>query len=173
LILDLSQLALHIPATTGLVFFVLTLPICVWVAWSDMKAMRIPNKSVLVLALIFVGVAPFLMPVQAAGWQLVHLVVVLLIGILLNAAGLVGAGDAKFAAAAAPFVILSDGPFLIALFAACLLASFATHRLAKISPLRKLAPTWESWERKRDFPMGLPLASTLSLYLLLGAIYGA
>ena len=171
--IDLSLLALHIPATTGLVFFILTLPICVWVAWSDMKAMRIPNKSVLALALIFVIVAPFLMPLHTVGWQLVHLVVILLIGIILNAPGLVGAGDAKFAAAAAPYIVLADVRFLIALFAACLLAGFVTHRLARMTPLRNLAPNWESWHRKRDFPMGLPLASALSLYLLLGAIYGA
>jgi prepilin peptidase CpaA len=164
---------MQLPATAGLVFFVLTLPICVWVAWSDMKAMRIPNKSVMVLAILFVGVAPFLMPLQTVGWHLLHLVIILLVGILLNAAGLVGAGDAKFAAAAAPFIYVGDLRFLIALFAACLLAGYATHRLAKHSPLRKLAPEWESWSRKRDFPMGLPLASTLSIYLLLGAIFGA
>lgn len=164
---------MQLPATAGLVFFVLTLPICVWVAWSDMKAMRIPNKSVMVLAILFVGVAPFLMPLQTVGWHLLHLVIILLVGILLNAAGLVGAGDAKFAAAAAPFIFVGDLRFLIALFAACLLAGYATHRLAKHSPLRKLAPEWESWSRKRDFPMGLPLASTLSIYLLLGAIFGA
>jgi prepilin peptidase CpaA len=168
-----SDFSMHLPATAGLVFFVLTLPICVWVAWSDMKAMRIPNKSVMILAILFVGVAPFLMPLQTVGWQLLHLVIVLLIGIVLNAAGLVGAGDAKFAAAAAPYIALADYRFLIALFAACLLGGFVTHRLAKHSPLRKLAPEWESWSRKRDFPMGLPLASTLSIYLLLGAIFGA
>ncbi|MGH1356384.1 MAG: prepilin peptidase [Thalassovita sp.] len=167
-----SDFSLHLSATAGLVFFVLTLPICVWVAWSDMKAMRIPNKSVLILAILFIGVAPFLMPLPTVGWQLLNLVIVLLIGIILNAAGLVGAGDAKFAAAAAPYIAWADYRFLIALFAACLLAGFVTHRLAKHSPLRKLAPDWESWSRKRDFPMGLPLASTLSLYLLLAAIFG-
>ncbi|WP_420566627.1 prepilin peptidase [Thalassovita sp.] len=168
-----SDFSMHLPATAGLVFFVLTLPICVWVAWSDMKAMRIPNKSVMILAILFVGVAPFLMPLQTVGWQLLHLVIILLVGILFNAAGLVGAGDAKFAAAAAPYVVIGDLRFLIALFAACLLAGYTTHRLAKHTPLRKLAPEWESWSRKRDFPMGLPLAATLSLYLLLGAIFGA
>jgi prepilin peptidase CpaA len=53
-----------------------------------------------------------------------------------------------------------------------LLAAFLTHRVAARTPLRKLAPDWESWQRKKDFPMGLSLGSTLSIYLGLAAIYG-
>jgi prepilin peptidase CpaA len=169
----LAYLNLEIPRGVALPLFVLSLPICVWVAWSDMRAMRIPNTTVMILTGIFLVVAPFVMPWPVMGWQLLHLVVILLVGILLNAAGLVGAGDAKFAAAAAPYIAFGDIRFLIALFAACLLAGYATHRIAKFSPLRRMAPDWESWTRKRDFPMGLPLASTLSIYLLLGALYGA
>ena len=51
--------------------------------------------------------------------------------------------------------------------------SVLAHRGAKISPLRNLAPHWESWERGKKFPMGLPLGMTLATYLVLGAIYGA
>ena len=168
-----SNLSLALLSALALPLFLLSLPICVWVAWSDMRAMRIPNISVLMLVAIFVIVAPFVLPLQTVGWQLLHLVVILLVGILLNAAGLVGAGDAKFAAAAAPYIAFADARFLIALFAACLLAGYTTHRLAKHSPLRRMAPDWESWSRTRDFPMGLPLAATLSIYLLLAALYGA
>lgn len=168
----LTQLSLQLPQSVALPLFVLSLPICVWVAWSDMRAMRIPNTSVIALTLVFVLVAPFVMPLQTMGWQLLHLVVILLIGILLNATGLVGAGDAKFAAAAAPYIAFGDTRFLIALFAACLLAGYTTHRIAKFSPLRRMAPHWESWTRKRDFPMGLPLSATLSIYLLLAVLYG-
>lgn len=168
-----DHLSLALPRDLALPLFILSLPICVWVAWSDMRAMRIPNYAVLALVAIFLVVAPFVMPLQAIGWQLSHLVIILLVGIALNAAGLVGAGDAKFAAAAAPYIAFGDIRFLIALFAACLLAGYATHRIAKFSPLRRMAPDWESWNRKRDFPMGLPLAATLSIYLLLSLIYGA
>ncbi len=169
----LDLITLSIPRAVALPLFLLSLPICVWVAWSDMRAMRIPNTSVMALAAIFVVVAPFVMPLPTMGWQLLHLAVILAVGILLNAAGLVGAGDAKFAAAAAPYVVLADVRFMIALFAACLLAGYSTHRIAKFSPLRRMAPDWESWTRKRDFPMGLPLSMTLSIYLLLGVLYGA
>ena len=90
-----------------------------------------------------------------------------------NAAGLMGAGDAKFAAAMAPFILREDLFFFAYLFAAVLLAGFTTHRLARRIPaIRTRTPSWQSWERK-DFPMGLCLAGALVFYLILGAIYGA
>ena len=36
----------------------------------------------------------------------------------------------------------------------------------------RLAPDWESWDRTRDFPMGLALGPALVIYLGLGALYG-
>ena len=59
------------------------------------------------------------------------------------------------------------------LLAVTLLAGFLTHRLAGRSPLRRLAPDWESWERRKDFPMGLSLGSSLAIYLGLAALYGS
>ena len=86
---------------------------------------------------------------------------------LQNAIGALGAGDAKFAAAAAPFVALADLASLFYLFAGCLLSGYLIHRIVRASPLRRLVPDWESWESGRRFPMGLPLAATLILYLAL------
>lgn len=148
-------------------------PICAWVAWSDMATMRIPNKAVVTLTLVFVLLGLFLMPLPDFAWRLGHLVIILLVGILMNAAGMIGAGDAKFAAAAAPFVAGGDLRFIMPLFAANLLAAFVTHRLAKNSKLRNLAPNWESWNRGWDFPMGLALGSTLAVYIGLGILYGS
>ncbi|CUH84001.1 prepilin peptidase [Thalassovita mediterranea] len=159
-------------AFTGLVFFVLTLPLCIWVAMSDLRHMLIRNNAVLALAGVFVVAGLFLMPLPQYGWQLAQLGIVLCVGILMNALGLLGAGDAKFAAAAAPYVMLGDLRFIILLFALILLGSVATHRLVRMTPLRNLAPDWASWERKKDFPMGLALGPTLSAYLALAALYG-
>ena len=97
----------------------------------------------------------------------------LLVGIVMNAAGMIGAGDAKFAAAAAPFIALGDLRLVMALFAANLLAAYVTHRIARHTPLRKLAPNWESWHRGWDFPMGLSLGATLAIYIGLGIPYGS
>ena len=70
-------------------------------------------------------------------------------------------------------LIYLDFIFLMMLLAATLLGAFAAHRLAKYSPLRRMAPGWQSWETGSDFPMGLALGGTLALYLALGAVYGS
>lgn len=165
--------ALQITSYAALWFLPFVLPICFWVAWNDMRAMKIPNLAVLALAAVFVVVGLVALPLPDYPWRLLHLAVVLVIGIVMNAAGLVGAGDAKFAAAAAPFVALGDLQLLFVILAANMLAGFVAHRIAKHTPLRRLAPEWESWTRGKKFPMGLCLGGTLAIYLTLGAVYGA
>ncbi|KKL62123.1 hypothetical protein LCGC14_2188350 [marine sediment metagenome] len=162
-----------ISATAALWFLPFVLPICLYVAFTDMKQMRITNQAVLLLTAIFVVLGLFLLPFETYLWRLLSLVIVLVVGIVLNAAGVMGAGDAKFAAAAAPFIALGDLRLLMMLFMATLLAAAATHRGVKYTPLRRLAPDWQSWQETKKFPMGLALGTTLGLYLIMGAIYGA
>lgn len=164
---------MYIAADTALWFLPLVLPICFYVAFSDMAWMRITNPSVILLALIFIVVGALLLPLDTYLWRLFSLLIVLGVGIALNAAGVIGAGDAKFSAAAAPFVALGDLRLVLALFMATSVAAAITHRGIKHTPLRRLAPGWASWHETRRFPMGLALAPTLALYLLLGSIYGA
>ncbi|VAW04070.1 Type IV prepilin peptidase TadV/CpaA [hydrothermal vent metagenome] len=164
---------LYISTSEALWFTPFVLPICYWVALTDLREMKITNKAVLTLTAVFLIIGLIALPSFADyGWRLVHLVVVLVIGIAFNAAGLIGAGDAKFAAAAAPFILLSDMPSLSLIFAANLLASFATHRMAKHSPLRRLAPDWKSWSSGNKFPMGISLGGTLAIYMVLGVVFG-
>ena len=162
-----------ITATSALWFLPFVLPICFYVMFTDMAQMRITNQAVVVLALVFVVVGLFVLPFNTYLWRLLGLVTVLVIGVVLNAAGVMGAGDSKFLAAGAPFVALGDLRMLMALFMAVTLASVATHRLAKHTPLRRLAPDWASWSQAKKFPMGLALGATLAVYLILGAKYGA
>jgi len=148
-------------------FFVTTLPVALWVAWSDMATMKIPNKAVAALFGIYAVVGLLVLPLEEYLWRYTHLVVILILGFLLNLTGALGAGDAKFAAAMGPFFALSDWALVLILFAVVLLASFVLHRLARaIPPIRKAVPHWESWTRK-DFPMGLALSGTLIVYFLL------
>lgn len=150
----------------------LVLPICLWVAWSDMKFMRIPNKAVLALVLVYAAVGPLALGLEAWAWGWIHLAVVLVVGFVLNLAGLVGAGDAKFAAAMAPFFLAGDLRLVLPLFAAVLLGAFAAHRsLARVPAYRGATADWESW-RRQDFPMGLALAGTLAFYLVLALVPG-
>ncbi len=157
-------------AATALLPFALAIGI--WVSWSDMKFMKIPNKSVIALLLVWLLIAPFtiLLAGLAAmdwlwGWALAAMM--LAIGFVCNALRLVGAGDAKFAAAMAPFFVGADLRMVFALFAACLLGAFTAHRGVKlIGPFRTATADWESWTHK-DFPMGLALSGTLVFHLLL------
>lgn len=149
------------------------LPISAYVAWSDMKVMKIPNLAVYALAGAFVIIGVLTLPFSDYLWRYSHLGVVLLIGILLNAVGLVGAGDAKFAAAAAPYIALSDGKAMIVIYIGCFLGCYALHRIGKFTALRKLAPDWQSWDAGKRFPMGFALGTTLVVYLLICANPGA
>lgn len=162
-----------IDATHALWFLPFVLPICLYVAFTDMAQMRITNQAVILLALVFLILGIFLFPLQEYLWRIGALLAVLIVGMILNAAGAFGAGDAKFIAAAAPFIALGDLRLVIALFMATLLAAAVAHRGAKHTPLRRLAPHWESWEKGRKFPMGLALGPALAIYLILGALYGA
>lgn len=138
-----------------------------------MKFMKIPNKAVMALGIVFLVVGLLVLPLPEYLSRLLQLVIVLLIGFILNMVGAIGAGDAKFAAAAAPFIARGDLRTILFLFAAVLLAAVATHRLARLVPaVRRLTPDWQSWERK-DFPMGLALGGTLAFYLIAGALYGS
>ncbi len=162
-----------ITAWSALWFLPFVLPICIWVAWNDMKFMKIPNKAVLALMAVFVVVGLVAVPLDEYPWRLLQFVIVLVIGFVANMVGGVGAGDAKFAAAMAPFFAAGDLRLALFMFAGVVVAAVVVHRLARLMPaVRRLAPDWESWTRK-DFPMGLALGSGLAFYLIAGAIYGA
>ena len=152
-------------------FMLAALPISVWVAWSDMKFMRIPNVAVLALVAGFAVLGLLALPLGEYLWRYAHLAVILLVGFLMSSANLIGAGDAKFAAAMAPFIARGDIGFFCFVFAAVLLASFAAHRLfRRISAVRQATPDWQSWTETKKFPMGLALGGALIAYLVLALI---
>lgn len=159
---------MELTSWAALWFLPFVTPICIYVAYSDVKSMRIPNPSVAALFGVFALIGLIALPFEDYLWRYAHLVIALLIGMGLNAGGLVGAGDAKFIAAAAPFVAVGDLTRIALIFATALLAAWITHRVAKHSGLRRLFPNWESWSQEKDFPMGLALAPTLVIYLIYG-----
>lgn len=155
---------LALPASAAL-WFLPAVPVALWVAWSDMAAMRIPNAAVLTLMAIFAVLGLAALPLGAWAWGWAQFAMVLVVGFVLNMARALGAGDAKFAAAMAPFVAPADAAVFLVMFALVLLAAFATHRGVRAVPaLRGLTPDWQSWQR-RDFPMGLALGGVLILYI--------
>ena len=138
----------------------------IWVSFSDMRYMKIPNKAVVALLLVWLVVGFWLVPLNDWLWGWALAGIVLVAGFVANAIGAVGAGDAKFAAAMAPFFVHADIKLVLVLFASCLLGAFAAHRLARMIPLiRRATADWSSWTNK-DFPMGLALSGTLIFYIL-------
>lgn len=162
-----------ISALSALWFLPFVAPLCLYVAFTDMAQMRITNQAVVALVCIFCALGFWLLPLPDYLWRLAQLVGVLAVTFALNAAGVMGAGDSKFIAAGAPFVAPADVQFIIALFAAAVLAAFVTHRLVKRSPLRRAASHWQSWDTGKKFPMGFALGTTLAMYLALGLFWGA
>lgn len=159
-------------STHAIWFLPFVLLICLYVAYTDLARMKITNKAVGALALVFLILGVFLMPFGDYVWRLAALAIVLVVGIVLNAIGVMGAGDAKFMAAAAPFIALGDLWVLTVLFMIILTAALIAHRIAKHTPLRNMAPDWVSWDAGKRFPMGLALGPTLAIYLGLGTLYG-
>lgn len=157
-------------STQALVFLVPLLPVCLFVIWSDLATMKIPNKVVLATLVLYAITGPLVLPMEDYAWRFSHAAVMLVAGMLMNAGGVMGAGDAKFLAAAAPFVPVGDAILLGAIMAPMIIATFVLHRIARATPLRTATAGWESWERPREFPMGVPLGLTLLTYLGLRAL---
>lgn len=161
-----------IAPATALIFLPFAILIGIWVAWSDMKFMKIPNKAVIALLGIFVVTGPFALPFEEYLWRYLHVVVVLAITFCANLLRLMGAGDSKFIAAMAPFIDRGDVNSLIQIAAVVLLAAFVTHRAFRAIPaMRRGFSDWASWSHTK-FPMGLALSGMLIIYLLFGAVFG-
>lgn len=155
-------------------FLPLALPICIWVALSDLRQMRIPNVAVLALTGVFLVTGLFALPMDAYVWRLAAFGIVLLAGFVITSLGLVGAGDSKFAAAMAPFIAPGDYLFFLALFSMVLIGSWITHRSAgRVPAVRRATAHWSSWEQGKLFPMGVALAGSLIIYLAMGFSAGA
>ena len=112
-------------------------PIAIWVAWSDMATMKIPNKAVLAMLIVFVVIGLLALPLDEYLWRYAHFGVVLVIGFLLNMVRAIGAGDAKFAAAMAPFIERGDAFLFMIILAATTFAAFVVHRVVRATSLKE------------------------------------
>ena len=157
-------------ANPDLWFFVTLLPVCLIVAFNDLKYMKIPNVTVLAMVAVYIVVGLLVLPLDAFLWRFVGLVVALVAGFLLSTAKLLGAGDVKFMAAGALFIAPADVGFVLIMLALMGPVAILVHRLSGRIYLKKAFPDWESWQRTREFPMGLSLTATLLIYLGMAAV---
>lgn len=156
-----------------LLLFAATLPMLFIASWSDLRNMTIPNRVNMGLFLIFVFLGIFIFPLPEYGWRLLQAVIMLFIGIFLTNAGIMGGGDSKLLTACAPFVAPTHITEIFLLMAFMSLAAVIAHRgLGLIPMFRQHVSEWVSWNTKGNFPFGVPIAATLSLYLLVLAYFG-
>jgi prepilin peptidase CpaA len=156
-----------------LLLFAATLPLLFIACWSDLRHMTIPNRVNMALFIVFVVLGIFIFPLSEYGTRLLHALVMLLIGIFLSSAGIMGGGDSKMLAAGAPFVATGHMTEFFLVMAFMSLSAVVAHRgLGIIPPFKARVSEWVSWNTKGNFPFGVPIAATLSLYLLVLAVFG-
>lgn len=158
-------------AASAVWFLPAVTPIAIYIAWNDMRSLKITNVSVLALLGAYVVIGPFAFGPELFAWQLLHLPVTLVVCMALWALGLMGGGDAKMIAAMSPFFFVGDLLLILQIFAASLLGALALHSLFRFTALRRIAPDWKSWTAGRYFPKGLPLGMTLVFYLSVVAFF--
>jgi prepilin peptidase CpaA len=150
-------------ATSALWFLPVVIPIAIYIAWNDMRSMKITNASVLALIFAYALIGPLAFGLELYAWQWLHFPVALVV--------CMGGGDAKIIAAMSLFFIVADLLLITQIFAASLLAALAVHSLFRFTALKNIAPDWKSWTAGRYFPKGLPLSMTLLFYLLFVAFF--
>ncbi len=144
------------------------LPIALWAAGNDLKRMKIPNKAVLALALVWPALGWLAVATWAAWfWGFALMAIVLVIGFALYSTGTFGAGDAKYAAAMAPIFVGADIVQLLLIILASMIGALVLFLLARsLPPIRRMTPDWESWTQRRYFPLGLALSGIVVFYLV-------
>jgi prepilin peptidase CpaA len=168
-----NHVIVDFPMLAAWVFMVPVSAICLWIAWTDLKSMKILNVACLSLLAVFIILAPFLLGLNGMARGLAQGAVVLVLGFLFNAAGAFGAGDAKAMSVMALFVAPGDGTLVLMIFLSVTLAAKTAHVVARKTRLRALAPHWRSWNMGKKFPGGLILAGSLMIYLWFAAILGS
>lgn len=161
-----------ITQTGALILIVPVLVIAIWAASSDLKRMKIPNKSVLAMAAVWPILGWLAVATWSAWlWGFALMAIVLVAGYLLYTTGAFGAGDAKYAASIAPLFVGGDIAWILLLIAACLIGALITHRILRSIPaVRRMTPDWLSWEQKRYFPLGFAL-SGMAVFYVVAAIW--
>ncbi|MEX0969010.1 MAG: prepilin peptidase [Paracoccaceae bacterium] len=155
----------------ALILLILTLPVSLLIVYYDVRYMRIPNKLVLLTALIFLATGPFLFTFQDYIIRASLGLFMLILGFLLHLTGRVPGGDIKYAAALLPYIAIAHLVEFLLILAVMGILGVLLHRSVKWIGL---APAdWVSWQRPGAFPYGLSLAMALLFYLIRTAFIAA
>ena len=153
--------------TTPLIVALIAMtPLMVYVMWSDLKSLRIPNWVVLAVLGIFVVTGLWGLPLETFLWRLVHGAVAIAIGfgIFAVARGKVGAGDMKLIAVLVPFVAGAHALWVLLIYTVVTFVGLLIHRLIR-AYLRGRETGWLALDQKIYYPVGLVLGITILVYL--------
>jgi prepilin peptidase CpaA len=155
------------------ILFLTALPFCIWAALTDLRHMKIYNKTNLGLFFAFALVGLMIFPLDVYALRIAQGALMLVIGFLLNGLGYMGGGDSKFIGAMAPYIAMQDATKFMMLLAAMALITVVLHRgVGSIAPLQPHLAGWKSWQVSKKFPYGLTLSSALLIYLAMSAQMG-
>lgn len=159
------------PNTLGLIFLIVTFPVVLYITFSDLKFLRIPNVANLALLAIFVVIAPFFLEWGDYGIRIGQGVIVLIIGFILTSIGLLGGGDSKLFAVMAPYIAYQDiTTFLFLSFGLTIIAIIIDKVVRRIPRFMESLKDWRSFQDKQKLPYGFPLSISLSIYLAIQAV---
>jgi prepilin peptidase CpaA len=129
------NLAVTLTAAQAWIFLPLALPIALWACYTDITEFKIKNVTVLALLAGFIVLGPFALGWGEYAWRFAHFGVVLAIGFVLSAVMGIGAGDAKFAAAMAPFIALADVGTVLIVWTMVTLTTVVLYAIRKFIPM--------------------------------------
>lgn len=146
-------------------------PFGIWATLSDLKSMKIYNVCVLAMAAAFFVVGIFVLPFDEYLWRILGGFIILAIGFTLFSLGVMGGGDAKFAASMALFVPYQDGLTFLFILSVFTITAVVIHKIVgKLSFASPITSTWESWSAGKKFPLGFGMGGALIIYLVLVAL---
>lgn len=131
-------------------------PVLVWIAWTDLRLMRISNAAVLAAMTIFVLTVPLIGWSEAA-LRLVVALAVFAAGFALFAWRFVRGGDVKMAAALMLFVPFGTYAQFALLFLVALAVGIAALQILRLAPMTRTLRAISS-RTAGDFPVGLAIA---------------
>ena len=138
---------------TALIPLVLIAPLLVWMAYGDLRSLRIPNLLCIVMVAVFAATALIAPPPDLVA-RLVVAGAVFAIGFVTFCLGLFGGGDVKALSALFLFVPVATLPLFCMVFSASMMIG-----IAFVLGLRAIPATgaldWASMDRSRKFPMGV------------------
>lgn len=149
-----------------IVAFAAMVPLIGYIIYSDLRALRIPNWTVLAVLAVFVVCGLWGLPFGTFLWRLAAGLIALALGFGLYAlaGGKIGGGDMKLTAALVPFVPGGQLGFVLLLYAVVSITALIVHRFVRAT-LRGRQTGWIALDQKVYFPAGLILGLTMLIYL--------